>query len=79
MAFKENEMAIRNAIELHGFPQRHVKVGREEGAPVRDQELRRVRTLFDPSTTDANTAYFTGQDVDVESLEAEQFDYSSIH
>jgi len=79
MAYKENEQAIQNAIELHGFPQRHVKVGREDGAPVRDQELRRVRTLFDPSTTDANTAYFTGQDVDIEALEAEQFDYSSIH
>jgi len=79
MAYKENEQAIQNAIELHGFPQRHVKVGREDGAPVRDQELRRIRTLFDPSTTDANTAYFTGQDVDVEALEAEQFDYSSIH
>lgn len=78
-SYKENEQAIQNAIELHGFPQRHVKVGREEGAPVRDQELRRVRTLFDPNTTDANTAYFTGQDVNVESLEAEQFDYGSIH
>jgi len=79
MSYKRNEQAIQNAIELHGFPQRHVKVGREEGAPVRDQELRRVRTLFDPNTTDANTAYFTGQDVNVESLEAEQFDYGSIH
>jgi len=68
-AFKENERAINQAIELHGFPQRHVKVGREEGSPVSDSELRRVRDIFDPSTTDANTAYFTGQDVDVDTLE----------
>ena len=78
-AFKENEQAIRNAIELHGFPQRHVKVGREDGAPVSDDDLRRVRTIFDPRTSDANTAYFTGQDVSVEELEAEQFDYEAIH
>ena len=60
-AFKENEQAINQAIELHGFPQRHVKVGKEDGAPLRDGDLRRVRTIFDPRTTDANTAYFTGQ------------------
>jgi len=78
-AFKENEQAINNAIELHGFPQRHIKVGREEGAPVRDDDLRRVRSLFDPRSTDANTAYFTGQDVDVETLEAENFDFEAIH
>lgn len=78
-AFKENEQAINQAIELHGFPQRHVKVGKEDGAPVRDGDLRRVRNIFDPRTTDANTAYFTGQDVDVETLEAHQFDYQAIH
>jgi len=78
-AFKENEQAINQAIELHGFPQRHVKVGKEDGAPVRDDDLRRIRNVFDPRSTDANTAYFTGQDVDVETLEAHQFDYSAIH
>mgnify|MGYP000111297809 CR=1 FL=1 len=78
MAYKENEQAIANAIELHGFPQRHIKVGREDGAPVRDNELRRVRNLFDPSTTDANTAYFTGQDVSVDTIESEQFEYQEI-
>jgi hypothetical protein len=78
-AFKENEQAINNAIELHGFPQRHVKVGDEDGAPVRDDDLRRVRTIFDPRTSDANTAYFTGQDVDVQTLEAQNFDFSAIH
>jgi hypothetical protein len=78
-AFKENEQAINQAIELHGFPQRHIKVGKEDGAPVRDNDLRRVRTIFDPRTSDANTAYFTGQDVDVETLEAHQFDYTAIH
>jgi hypothetical protein len=78
-AFKQNEQAINQAIELHGFPQRHIKVGKEDGAPVRDDDLRRVRTIFDPRTTDANTAYFTGQDVDVETLEAHQFDYEAIH
>jgi hypothetical protein len=78
-AFKQNEEAINQAIELHGFPQRHVKVGKEDGAPVRDDDLRRVRTIFDPRTTDANTAYFTGQDVDVESLEAESFDFGAVH
>jgi hypothetical protein len=78
-AYKENEGAIRQAIELHGFPQRHVKVGREEGAPVSDDDLRRVRTIFDPRTTDANTAYFTGRDVDVDTLEAQNFDYGAVH
>ena len=77
-AFKENQEAIRQAIELHGFPQRHVKVGREDGAPIRDSELRRVRTIFDPATTDANTAYFTGRDVEIDTLEAHSFDYSAI-
>ena len=37
-AFKQNESAINQAIELHGFPQRHVKVGREEGSPVSDND-----------------------------------------
>jgi hypothetical protein len=78
-AYRENEEAIRQAIELHGFPQRHVKVGREDGAPINDDDLRRVRTLFDPHNTDANTAYFTGQDVNVETLEAQNFDYQSVH
>ena len=70
-AFKENEHAINNAIELHGFPQRHVKVGREEGAPVSDTDLKRVRTVFDPRTSDANTMYLTGRDVEVNTLEAQ--------
>jgi len=78
-AFKENEQAINQAIELHGFPQRHVKVGKEGGAPLRDNDLRRVRSIFDPRTTDANTAYFTGQDVDVDTLEAQNFDYTAVH
>ncbi|AFH21431.1 hypothetical protein OSG_eHP1_00005 [environmental Halophage eHP-1] len=78
-AFRENEQAIQQAIELHGFPQRHVRVGREDGAPVRDDELRRVRNIFDPRNTDANTAYFTGQDVDVSTIEAENFDYQAVH
>jgi hypothetical protein len=79
MAFRENEEAIQQAIELHGFPQRHVQVGREDGAPVRDDELRRVRQIFDPRNTDANTAYFTGQDVNIDTIEAENFDYSAVH
>jgi hypothetical protein len=78
-AYKSNEDAINQAIDLHGYPQRHIKVGREDGTPVSDDDLRRVRTVFDPRTSDSNTAYFTGQDVDVETLEAENFDYSAIH
>ena len=76
--WKSTQRAINQAIELHGFPQRHIKVGREGGAPIRDDELRRVRNLFNPDTTDANTAYFTGQDVDIETLEAHNFDYKKI-
>ena len=76
--FRMNQDAIAQAIELHGFPQRHVKVGREDGAPIRDTELRRVRTIFDPNTTDANTAYFTGRDVEIDTLEAHNFDYEAI-
>lgn len=77
-AWKNNQRAVNQAIELHGFPQRHVKVGREGGAPIRDDELRRVRTIFDPATTDANTAYFTGQDVNIDTLEAHSFDFAAI-
>jgi len=76
--WRSTQAAIAQAIELHGFPQRHIKVGREGGAPIRDDELRRVRNLFNPDTTDANTAYFTGQDVDIETLEAHNFDYKKI-
>jgi hypothetical protein len=78
-AFRTNQQAIEQAIELHGFPQRHVKVGTEDGAPIRDNELRRVRQIFDPRNTDANTAYFTGSDVEVDTLEAHNFDYQAIH
>jgi hypothetical protein len=77
-AWKQNQRAVMQAIDLHGFPQRHVKVGREGGAPIRDDELRRVRTIFDPNTTDANTAYFTGQDVNIDTLEAHSFDFAGI-
>jgi len=76
--FRNNQQAIKNAIELHAFPQRHVKVGAEDAAPIRDNELRRVRTLFDSRTTDSDTVYVTGQDVNIDALEAENFDFEKV-
>jgi len=63
---------------MHGFPQRHVKVGREGAAPIRDNELRRVRNLFDSRTVDSDTVFVTGQDVDIDTLEAENFDFTEV-
>jgi hypothetical protein len=76
--FRENQQAIASAIELHGFPQRHVKVGNEGSAPIRDNELRRIRNLFDSRTVDSDTVFVTGQDVDIEALEAENFDFADV-
>ena len=76
--FRENQQAIQSAIELHGFPQRHVKVGREGGAPIKDNELRRIRNLFDGQSVDSDTVFVTGQDVDIEALEAENFDFEKV-
>ena len=76
--FRENQQAIQSAIELHGFPQRHVKVGSEGSAPIRDNELRRIRNLFDSRTVDSDTVFVTGQDVDIEALEAENFDFGAV-
>jgi hypothetical protein len=76
--FRQNQLAIKNAIEMHSFPQRHVKVGREGSAPIRDNELRRVRNLFDSRQTDSDTVYVTGQDVEIDALEAENFEFQKV-
>ncbi|AFH22386.1 hypothetical protein OSG_eHP24_00055 [environmental Halophage eHP-24] len=76
--FRKHQHAINSAIEMHGFPQRHVKVGREGAAPIRDNELRRVRNLFDSRTVDSDTVFVTGQDVDIDTLEAENFDFTEV-
>jgi len=76
--FRANQQAIKSAIELHGFPQRHVKVGREGSAPIRDNELRRVRNLFDSQTVDSDTVFVTGNDVEIDALEAENFEFERV-
>jgi len=76
--FRANQQAIKSAIELHGFPQRHVKVGRDGSAPIRDNELRRVRNLFDSQTVDSDTVFVTGNDVEIDALEAENFEFERV-
>jgi hypothetical protein len=53
-------------------------VGREGSAPIRDNELRRVRNLFDSQTVDSDTVFVTGNDVEIDALEAENFEFERV-
>jgi hypothetical protein len=75
--FYDNQESIKNSSQLHGFPQRHIKVGQEGGAAIDDNELRRVRQRFTGRINEM-TAWFTGRDVEVDTLEASNFEYEGL-
>lgn len=75
-AYHDHQEAIDNAIQLQGFPKFHVRLGREDGAVIDDNELRRARPMFDD--IHELTKWVTGQDVDIDIIEAENFDFEGI-
>lgn len=75
-AYRDNQQAIQNAVKMQGFPKFHVQLGREGGAVVDDNELRRARPMFD--NIHELTKWVTGQDVDIEVIEAENFEFEGI-
>lgn len=75
-AYRDNQEAIQNAIDLYGFPKLHAKLGREGGAVIDDNELRRARPMFDNITE--RTSWVTGQDVDIEFKTPDGFDFEGI-
>lgn len=75
--FYDNQESIKNSGQLHGFPQRHIRVGREGQAPPSDNELRRVRSRFAKKWNEL-TMFVTGKDVEMDTLEASDFDYAGM-
>lgn len=75
-AYKDNQEAIQNAVTMHGFPKWHIKLGREDGAVIDDNELRRARPMFDDVTE--VTKWLTGQDVDIDVISPESFEFEGI-
>ena len=75
--FYDNQESIKNSSQLHGFPQRHIKVGREGAAPPNDNELRRLRSRFSKKWNEL-TMFVTGRDVEMDTLEAADFDYRNL-
>lgn len=75
-SFRDNQRSIKNAIQLQGFPKYHVKVGREDGAPPDDNELRRLRPQFD--NVHELTKWITGRDVEIKTVGAEGFEFEGI-
>jgi hypothetical protein len=75
-AYRDNQRAIKNATELHGFPKWHIKLGRDDGAVIDDNELRRARPKFD--NINELTKWVTGQDVDIETISPDGFDFEAI-
>jgi len=75
-SYHDHQEAINNAIQLQGFPKFHVKLGREDGAVIDDNELRRARPKFD--NIHELTKWVTGRDVDIDVIEAENFEFEGI-
>lgn len=75
-AYRDNQQAIQNAVQLHGFPKWHIKLGREGGAVIDDNELRRARPMFD--NINELTKWVTGQDVDIDVKSPEGFEFEKI-
>jgi len=67
--YKENQRAMQNAIKMHGFPEWHVKAGREGAAPLDDNELRRIIQLFEDRRSKGDTVTATGPDVDLDRMD----------
>lgn len=62
--FASNQEAVQNALQLHGFPKYHIKVGKPDSAQVvNDPALRRVRKRF--RNFDEKTNWVTGRDIDI--------------
>lgn len=75
--YRENSKAIANAIDFAAFQRRHVKVGRDDGAVIDDDELRRVRNRVDNLQED--TTVVTGPHVEFDTIDpASEFKFSEI-
>ena len=75
-AYHDHQEAIDNAIQMQAFPKFHVKLGREDGPVIDDNELRRARPMFDD--IHELTKWVTGRDVDIDVIEAENFEFEGI-
>jgi len=75
-AYRENQQAIQNAVQLQGFPKFHVSLGSDDGPVIDDNELRRARPQFD--NIHELTKWVTGNDVEIDIVEAENFDFEGI-
>lgn len=73
--YKENQKTINEALE-YLIPHNHWKVGKEGGAVIDDNELRRVRNKINDMSGD--TQVITGHDVDQEAIELPTFDVQQI-
>jgi hypothetical protein len=73
--YKENQQTINEALE-YLIPHNHWKVGKEGGAVIDDNELRRVRNKINDMGGD--TQIITGHDVDQEAIELPSFDVQQI-
>ncbi len=75
-AYRNNSKAIRNAIDFAAYPRRHVKVGREDGAVIDDNELRRVRNRVDD--LDEDTTVLTGPHVEFDVIDTGELGFAEI-
>jgi len=73
--YKENQKTINEALE-YLIPHNHWKVGKEGGAVIDDNELKRVRNKINDMSGD--TQVITGHDVDQEAIELPTFDVQTI-
>jgi hypothetical protein len=74
--YRQNAHAINNAIDFASYVRRHVKVGREDGGIIDDNELRRVRNRVDNLKED--TTLVTGPHVEFDTLGGNDFDFAQI-
>lgn len=74
--YRQNQQAIQNGVRLHGFPKWHIKLGREDGAVIDDNELRRAKPKFD--NINELTKWVTGRDVDIDTISPETFDFENL-
>jgi hypothetical protein len=68
-AYRKNQEAMRNAIEMHGFPEWHVQAGVSGASPVNDQDLRRIINMVERTGSGGDTVTATGPDVEFNRLD----------
>lgn len=68
-SYRKNQAAMRNAIEMHGYPEWHVQAGVSGSTPVNDQDLRRVINMVERSNGSGDTVTATGPDVEFNRLD----------